>query len=194
MLSITSLHLGRAGGSAAVAPHRNRHGPYYRPCPANDRTHTVIEAGQPAPTFTLPDQEGRPVSLEDLRGRPVVIYFYPKDDTPGCTTQACGIRDQWAEFEDAGAAVLGISPDTVESHARFAGKYDLAHTLLADPEREVLEAYGAYGEKVLYGKTTVGVIRSTFLVDADGTVAKVWKRVQAKKHADQVLKALDELT
>jgi thioredoxin-dependent peroxiredoxin len=194
MLSITSLHLGRAGGSAAVAPHRNRHGPYYRPCPANDRTHTVIEAGQPAPTFTLPDQEGRPVSLEDLRGRPVVIYFYPKDDTPGCTTQACGIRDQWAEFEDAGAAVLGISPDTVESHARFAGKYDLPHTLLADPEREVLEAYGAYGEKVLYGKTTVGVIRSTFLVDADGTVAKVWKRVQTKKHADQVLKALDELT
>jgi thioredoxin-dependent peroxiredoxin len=154
----------------------------------------VIEAGQPAPAFTLPDQEGRPVSLEDLRGRPVVIYFYPKDDTPGCTTQACGIRDQWAEFEAAGATVLGISPDTVESHARFAGKYDLPHTLLADPEREVLEAYGAYGEKVLYGKTTVGVIRSTFLVDAEGDVAKVWKRVQAKTHADQVLKALAELT
>jgi thioredoxin-dependent peroxiredoxin len=154
----------------------------------------VIEAGQPAPAFTLPDQEGRPVSLEDLRGRPVVIYFYPKDDTPGCTTQACGIRDQWAEFEAAGATVLGISPDTVESHARFAGKYDLPHTLLADPEREALEAYGAYGEKVLYGKTTVGVIRSTFLVDAEGDVAKVWKRVQAKTHADQVLKALAELT
>jgi thioredoxin-dependent peroxiredoxin len=153
----------------------------------------VIEAGQPAPTFTLPDQDGRPVSLEDLRGRPVVLYFYPKDDTPGCTTQACGIRDQWAEFEAAGAAVLGVSPDTVESHARFAGKHDLPHTLLADPEREVLAAYGAYGEKVLYGKTTVGVIRSTFLIDAEGTVAKVWKRVQTKSHAEQVLKALDEL-
>lgn len=154
----------------------------------------MIEAGQPAPTFTLPDQDGQPVSLEDLRGRPVVLYFYPKDDTPGCTTQACGIRDQWAEFEAAGAAVLGVSPDTVESHARFAGKHDLPHTLLADPEREALAAYGAYGEKVLYGKTTVGVIRSTFLVDAEGTVAKVWKRVQTKTHADQVLKALDELS
>nr|WP_211262158.1 thioredoxin-dependent thiol peroxidase [Nitriliruptor alkaliphilus] len=154
----------------------------------------MIEAGQPAPTFTLPDQDGREVALEDLRGRPVVIYFYPKDDTPGCTTQACGIRDQWAEFEAAGAAVLGISPDTVESHARFAGKYDLPHTLLADPEREALTAYGAWGEKVLYGKTTVGVIRSTFLVDAEGTVAKVWKRVQTKTHADRVLQAIADLT
>lgn len=154
----------------------------------------MIEAGQPAPTFTLPDQDGREVALEDLRGRPVVIYFYPKDDTPGCTTQACGIRDQWAEFEAAGAAVLGISPDTVDSHAAFAGKYDLPHTLLADPEREVLTAYGAWGEKVLYGKTTVGVIRSTFLVDAEGTVAKVWKRVQTKTHADRVLQAIADLT
>jgi thioredoxin-dependent peroxiredoxin len=154
----------------------------------------VVEAGQPAPTFTLPDQRGQEVSLAELRGRPVVIYFYPKDDTPGCTTQACGIRDQWAEFEAAGAAVLGISPDTVASHQAFAGKYDLPHTLLADPDRTVLEAYGAYGEKVLYGRTTVGVIRSTFLVDAEGTVAKVWKRVQTKTHADQVLKAIAELT
>jgi thioredoxin-dependent peroxiredoxin len=154
----------------------------------------VVEAGQPAPTFTLPDQRGQEVSLAELRGRPVVIYFYPKDDTPGCTTQACGIRDQWAEFEAAGATVLGISPDTVASHEAFAGKYDLPHTLLADPDRTVLEAYGAYGEKVLYGRTTVGVIRSTFLVDAEGTVAKVWKRVQTKTHADQVLKAIAELT
>lgn len=153
----------------------------------------MIEAGQPAPTFTLPDQDGRPVSLEDLRGRPVVLYFYPKDDTPGCTTQACGIRDQWSQFEAAGAAVLGVSPDTVDSHAAFVGNHDLPHTLLADPEREVLEAYGAYGEKVRYGKTTVGVIRCTFLIDAEGEVAKVWKRVQTESHADQVLKALDEL-
>jgi thioredoxin-dependent peroxiredoxin len=153
----------------------------------------MVEAGQPAPTFTLPNQDGAPVALEDLRGRPVVIYFYPKDDTPGCTTQACGIRDQWAAFEDAGAAVLGISPDTVASHARFAGKHDLPHTLLADPDKEVLEAYGAWGEKVLYGKTTVGVIRSTFLVDREGTVAKVWKRVQTATHADRVLQAIAEL-
>ncbi|MTV24465.1 thioredoxin-dependent thiol peroxidase [Nitriliruptoraceae bacterium ZYF776] len=152
-----------------------------------------MEAGTPAPTFTLPDQDGREVSLEDLRGRPVVIYFYPKDDTPGCTTQACGIRDQWSQFEEAGAAVLGISPDDVDSHARFAAKHDLPHTLLADPDRRVLEAYGAWGEKVLYGKTTVGVIRSTFLVDRDGTVAKVWKRVQTKTHAERVLAAIEQL-
>jgi thioredoxin-dependent peroxiredoxin len=195
MLSITSLHLGRAGGSAAVAPHRNRHGPYYRPCPANDRTHTVIEAGQPAPTFTLPDQEGRPVSLEDLRGRPVVIYFYPKDDTPGCTTQACGIRDQWAEFEDAGAAVLGISPDTVESHARFAGKYDLA----AHPPRRS-GTRGARGVRRLRREGPLRqddrrrdpLGRSSSMRTAPSP--RCGKRVQAKKHADQVLKALDELT
>lgn len=153
----------------------------------------MIEAGEPAPDFTLPDQSGEDVTLSGLRGRPVVVYFYPRDDTPGCTTQACGIRDQWREFEEAGAVVLGISPDTVESHQRFAGKYDLPHRLLADPDRTVLERYGAYGEKVLYGRTTVGVIRSTFLVAPDGTVAKVWKRVQTKKHADQVLAALADL-
>ncbi|MBS3939739.1 MAG: thioredoxin-dependent thiol peroxidase [Actinobacteria bacterium] len=153
----------------------------------------MLEAGQPAPDFTLPDQDGNPVSLSDFGGRPVVVYFYPKDDTPGCTTQACDIRDQWGEFEAAGAAVVGISPDSVESHAKFRGKHDLPHILLADPDRTVMEPWGAYGEKTLYGKKTVGVIRSTVLVDADGNVAKVWKRVQAKKHADQVLKALADL-
>lgn len=153
----------------------------------------MLEPGQPAPDFTLPDQDGRPVSLSDFRGQPVVVYFYPKDDTPGCTTQACGIRDQWSEFEAAGAAVLGISPDSVESHAKFQGKYDLPHTLLADPDKQVMEPWGAWGEKVLYGKKSIGAIRSTVLVDAEGNVAKVWKRVQAKKHADQVLKALQDL-
>jgi thioredoxin-dependent peroxiredoxin len=153
----------------------------------------VLEAGQPAPDFTLPDQDGDGVSLSDFRGAPVVVYFYPKDDTPGCTTQACGIRDQWAEFEAAGAVVLGISPDDSGSHAAFREKYDLPHTLLADPDKEVMEPWGAWGTKMMYGKETVGVIRSTVLVDAQGTVAKVWKRVQAKKHADQVLKALADL-
>ena len=152
------------------------------------------EAGQPAPTFTLPDQDGNEVSLEGLRGHPVVVYFYPKDDTAGCTTQACGIRDQWSRFQDAGAVVLGISPDPVESHQRFAAKHRLPHVLLADPDREALTAYGAWGEKVLYGHTTIGVIRSTFLVAPDGTLAKVWKRVQTKKHADQVLAALARLS
>ena len=153
----------------------------------------MLEPGQTAPDFTLPDQHGQKVSLSDFRGQPVVVYFYPKDDTPGCTTQACGIRDQWDEFREAGAAVIGISPDDVDSHERFVAKHDLPHVLLADPDREVMEPWGAWGTKNMYGKETVGVIRSTVLVDAEGVVAKVWKRVQAKKHADQVLKALAEL-
>lgn len=153
----------------------------------------MLEAGTRAPQFTLKDQHGNNVALKDFRGQPVVIYFYPKDDTPGCTTQACGIRDQWAEFQDAGAAVLGISPDDVASHEKFADKYDLPHTLLADPDRTVINKYGAWGEKKLYGRVTEGVIRSTFLVDPDGKIAKVWKRVQTKTHADQVLKALTDL-
>lgn len=153
-----------------------------------------VEAGDRAPQFTLQDQDGATVSLDDFRGQPVVLYFYPADDTPGCTTQACGIRDRWSEFEEAGAVVLGISPDDVASHAAFRAKYDLPHTLLADPDRTVLEQYGAWGEKVLYGKRSIGVIRSSVLVGPDGTVLKVWKRAQAKKHAEQVLRALEDLT
>lgn len=153
----------------------------------------MIEAGQPAPTFSLPDQDGKTVSLEELRGQPVVIYFYPKDDTPGCTTQACGIRDQWTEFEEAGAAVLGISPDDVASHARFAEKYDLPHRLLADPDREAIDAYGMWGVKKAFGKEFEGTTRATVLVDRDGNVAKVWPKVKPKEHADQVLTAIAEL-
>ena len=153
----------------------------------------MLEPGQQAPDFTLPDQDGNEVTLSDLRGRPVVVYFYPRDNTPGCTTQACGIRDQWSEFEAAGAAVLGVSPDDVASHERFAADFELPHTLLADPDKTVMEPWGAWGTKQMYGRETVGVIRSTVLVDAEGRVAKVWKRVQTKKHADQVLKALVDL-
>lgn len=152
-----------------------------------------VTAGDAAPDFTLDDQDGNAVTLSDLRGSPVVIYFYPKDDTPGCTTQACGIRDSWGELQEAGAAVLGVSPDDVATHATFAEKYDLPHRLLADVDKDVMETYGAWGEKVLYGKTTIGVKRSTVLVDADGTVAKVWKRATPKTHADAVLKALAAL-
>jgi thioredoxin-dependent peroxiredoxin len=153
----------------------------------------VLQIGQPAPGFTLPDQTGTEVSLDELRGDPVVVYFYPRDDTPGCTTQACAIRDQWAEFEAAGAVVLGISPDDVASHARFVDKHDLPHRLLADPDRQVIEAYGAWGERSMYGKRYMGVIRSTVLVAPDGTVAAVWPKVQPKKHADAVLRAIGEL-
>lgn len=152
-----------------------------------------VEAGDTAPDFTLPDQDGTDVTLSDLRGRPVVIYFYPKDDTPGCTTQACGIRDAWSELQEAGAVVLGVSPDDVASHRAFADKYDLPHTLLADVDKEVMETYGAWGEKVLYGKTSIGVKRSTVLVDSAGTVARVWKRATPKTHADALLQALDAL-
>jgi thioredoxin-dependent peroxiredoxin len=153
----------------------------------------VLEVGQRAPQFTLPDQDGAKVSLKDLTGKPVVVYFYPKDDTPGCTTQACGIRDQWSEFEEAGAVVLGISPDDVESHERFAAKNDLPHRLLADPKRTVIEKYGAWGTKSMYGREYQGVIRSTVLVGPNGKVAAVWPKIQPKQHADAVLTAIRAL-
>lgn len=153
----------------------------------------MLDVGQPAPAFTLPDQNGTAVALLDLRGAPVVVYFYPKDDTPGCTTQACAVRDQWQEFEEAGATVLGISPDDVDSHARFAAKYDLPHRLLADPDREAIDAYGAWGVKKMYGREYDGVIRSTVLIDAAGNVAEVWPKVQPKAHADKVLQAIAAL-
>lgn len=153
----------------------------------------MVEVREPAPEFTLPDADGREVSLSGLRGQPVVIYFYPRDDTPGCTKQACGIRDAWSEFTDAGAVVLGISPDDVGSHARFREKYDLPHTLLADPDGDVIRAYGAWGKRKKYGREFEGVIRSTVLVDGQGSVAAHWPKVRPKEHADQVLAALSEL-
>jgi thioredoxin-dependent peroxiredoxin len=153
----------------------------------------VLEIGEPAPDFQLPDADGEQVALADLRGRPVVVYFYPRDDTPGCTTQACGIRDDWDAFQDLEAEVIGISPDTVESHARFREKHDLPFTLLADPEKTVIREYGAWGTRKMYGRTSEGVIRSTVLIDGDGTVAAVWPKVRPKRHAEQVLDALAEL-
>ena len=152
-----------------------------------------VQAGDPAPDFTLPDADGRPVSLSSLRGRPVLVYFYPRDETPGCTTQACDIRDRWQEFVDGGVHVLGISPDTSAAHAAFRANHALPHTLLADPDREVLRAYGAWGTKKNYGREYEGVIRSSVLIDGDGRVVSVWKRVGAKQHAEQVLKAIAAL-
>lgn len=150
----------------------------------------VVSEGEPAPDFTATTDAGERVSLSDFRGRPVVLYFYPRDDTPGCTAQACGIRDTYAEFESAGAVVLGISPDDEAAHAKFRDKYALPFTLLADPEHEVAERYGTWGEKRYRGRTYWGVSRTTFLVTADGTVAKVMHDVNPDTHADDVLAAL----
>ena len=150
----------------------------------------MIEEGKPAPDFTLAADDGTTVKLSELRGKPVVLYFYPKDDTPGCTTQACGIRDSWQEFAERGAVVLGVSPDTPESHVRFRDKYGLPFTLLADPEHEVAERYGVWVEKKNYGKTYWGIERSTFVIDEDGNVSRVMRRVKPDAHAVDVLAAL----
>jgi len=150
----------------------------------------VIEEGNPAPSFTLPGDSGEEVSLESFRGRPVVLYFYPKDDTPGCTAQACGIRDVWDEFQRRGAVVLGVSPDSPRTHGRFREKYGLPFTLLSDEQHEVAELYGTWVEKRMYGKTYMGVERSTFVIDGDGNVVRVLRKVKPADHAADVLAAL----
>jgi peroxiredoxin Q/BCP len=152
----------------------------------------LIEEGRPAPDFTLTSDAGEDVSLSSLKGTPVVLYFYPKDDTPGCTTQACGIRDAWGEFERRGAAVFGVSPDGEASHVKFKEKFDLPFTLLADTDHSTAEAYGVWVEKTNYGKKYMGVERSTFVIDADGNVAKVMRKVKPETHADDVLAALGD--
>jgi peroxiredoxin Q/BCP len=154
------------------------------------REEQMIEEGKPAPDFELPTDSGETIKLSELRGKPVVLYFYPKDDTPGCTTQACGIRDAYGEFERAGAVVLGVSPDSEKSHVKFKDKYELPFTLLADTEHSVAEQYGVWGEKSFAGKKYMGVNRSTFVIDADGNVKRVMLDVKPKDHADDVLEAL----
>ena len=150
----------------------------------------MVEEGKQAPDFELASDTGERVRLSDLRGRPVVLFFYPKDDTPGCTKQACSFRDAYAEYEERGVAVLGVSPDTEESHAKFRRKHGLPFTLLADPDHEVAERYGVWVEKTSYGKTSMGINRSTFLIDAEGNVARVMLGVKPDGHADEVLAAL----
>jgi peroxiredoxin Q/BCP len=150
-----------------------------------------IAEGKKAPDFTLADAEGKKVSLSNFAGKDVVVYFYPKDDTPGCTKEACGFRDLWKDLQRAGVVVLGISPDAGASHQKFAAKHRLPFTLLSDPDKKVMQAWGAYGEKMMYGKKTTGVIRSTVWVGKDGTVKKHWKRVaDAAAHPEKVLEAL----
>jgi peroxiredoxin Q/BCP len=146
-----------------------------------------LAAGDKAPAFTLPDQDGKPVSLGDFAGRSVVVYFYPRDDTPGCTKEACQFNDNLRAFTRAKVAVLGISGDSAEKHRSFRAKFGLKFPLLTDSDHAVGEAYGAWGEKTLYGKKSVGVIRSTFLVGPDGVVLRAWYHVKADGHADKVL-------
>lgn len=153
----------------------------------------MLEAGASAPDFTLLDQDGEEVSLAGLRGETVVLYFYPRADTPGCTTQACSVRDRSAEYKAADARVIGVSPDPVEAVAKFAGKFDLDFTLLADADHAVAETYGTWVEKSMYGKKYMGVQRATFIIGPDGKIAKVFPKVAPKTHDDVVLKALNDL-
>jgi peroxiredoxin Q/BCP len=153
----------------------------------------MIKEGQKAPPFSLPSSEGQEVSLDDLKGQPVVLYFYPKDDTPGCTREACAFRDSYAKVKKTGAVLLGVSPDSVDSHERFKKKYKLPFPLLADSDKAVAKKYGAFGEKVMYGKKVVGMIRSTFVIDGEGVVRKVFPRVRVDGHDAKVLEALQAL-
>jgi len=151
-----------------------------------------IEEGKAAPAFTLKDARGAKVALKDLRGKDVILYFYPKDDTPGCTKEACGFRDLWKDIRKRGAVVLGVSPDDEASHVKFTSKYKLPFTLLSDPDKKVMTKYGAFGEKMMYGKKVVGVIRSTVWIGPNGKVRKHWKRVpRAADHPAKVLEALE---
>jgi peroxiredoxin Q/BCP len=154
----------------------------------------MVKEGSKAPEFTLPSSDGTDVRLKDLRGKTVVLYFYPKDDTPGCTREACAFRDEQAAIKKKGALVFGVSGDSVASHEKFKAKYKLNFPLLSDPDKAVAKKYGAWGEKVLYGKKVVGMIRSTFVIDKEGVVRKVFPRVKVDGHAEKVLEALAEVS
>ena len=150
----------------------------------------MLQEGTTAPDFTLEVSGGGTASLSDYRGQTVVLYFYPKDDTPGCTTEACNFRDDYSEIIAAGAVVLGVSPDSIESHDKFKVKYELPFPLLSDPDHQVAELYGAWGEKKMFGRTYMGIIRSTYVIDGQGTIVKVFPKVRPKVHSEQVLMVL----
>ena len=152
----------------------------------------MVEEGKPAPDFELTSDDGEKVKLSDFRGKPVVLYFYPKDDTPGCTKQACALRDEYAQFRDRGAVILGVSPDDEASHVKFKNKYQLPFTLLADPEHEASEVYGVWGERTYAGRKYMGITRSTFVIDSDGNVTKAMRGVKPDTHAERVLAALPD--
>ena len=153
----------------------------------------MLEVGDIAPDFTGLSGEGKPLRLHDFVGRKVALYFYPKDNTPGCTAEACSIRDHWSEFEKEDIVVIGVSGDSVKSHQKFAAKYELPFSLLSDKEKEVMEAYGVWGEKKMYGKTFLGVKRTTFLINESGKIVKIFKRPKTKIHGKEILDAFAEL-
>ena len=153
----------------------------------------ALQIGDPAPDFTLPNQDGDPVQLSTLRGQRVVIYFYPKDDTPGCTTEAQGFRDHLAAFSAAGVRVIGVSKDTAAKHDKFKAKHDLPFTLISDADGDICESFGVWVEKSMYGKKYMGIERATFLVAGDGTIAKIWRKVKVKGHVEEVLAAAEAL-
>jgi peroxiredoxin Q/BCP len=150
----------------------------------------MLKEGDKAPDFSLPDQSGNIVSLKDFAGKTVIVYFYPKDNTPGCTKEACSFRDEYTQYEEKGAVVLGISKDSQKSHTSFISKYDLPFSLLSDTEGEVIQAFGAWGEKSMYGKTYEGIIRSTFVIDGSGTIKKVFDKVKTASHGVDVLEVI----
>jgi len=152
----------------------------------------MLQEGQKAPDFALENSRGERVSLGDFTGKRVVVYFYPKDDTPGCTKEACSFRDHYNDILEKGAVVLGISPDSVASHQRFQSKFELPFHLLSDPKHETAEAYGAWGEKRMYGKTHMGILRSTFVIDRDGTILKVFPKVKPDEHGSEILEVLSQ--
>ena len=153
----------------------------------------TLSAGDKAPDFTLPDQDGQEHKLSDYQGRPVILYFYPKDHTSGCTKEACGFRDDYSAYQEAGVTILGVSPDSAKTHTNFIAKHDLPFTLLADTEREVLKLYGAWGKKKMYGREYEGVLRTTFLIGSDGNIAKVYEKVKPAAHSAQILADLEEM-
>ena len=152
----------------------------------------MLETGTKAPDFTLPDENGEMVSLSSLSGEKIVLYFYPKDNTPGCTKEACSLRDSIEDLGKLNAAVIGISPDSPASHQKFKAKHNLPFSLLSDPEHKVMELYGAYGEKMLYGKKSIGVIRTTYIISEDGTIEKIYRKVNTATHGEDIKKYLEE--
>jgi len=155
-----------------------------------ERSSPALEVGQAAPDFSLPDEEGRPVRLSEFRGKKVVLYFYPKDDTPGCTREACDFRDERPDFNDRRAVILGVSADSGESHKKFKAKYALNFPLLSDPERRVIQAYGAWKQKSMYGRTYMGIVRSTVIIDEKGRIERVFPKVSVTGHAREILNSL----